>query len=124
MNSRLRIALILLILISSFSSLMAQTEPQETVTLEGMKTWRNSSVTLSDDGQWYTVLYSLIEKPADDQKSSKDSKPQSEEQEKDQIVEPPLPYGKTEQTDVLYIHSASSGQVYEIPDGSRPQFSP
>jgi len=33
------------------------------ITIEDVKLWRKHSVTLSDNGQWHTVLYSLIEKP-------------------------------------------------------------
>jgi dipeptidyl aminopeptidase/acylaminoacyl peptidase len=129
MNHQLKKMLLVLILISFCSSLMAQaTPPQKTVTLEEMKTWRNNSVTLSDDGKWYTVLYTLTEKPKADEKTTKEIATEPEEKGKEkkgeQIIEELSPFGKTEQTDVLYIHNASSGQVYEIPDGSRPLFSP
>lgn len=125
MNRHLKTSLILLLLILLSSVLIAQTEPQQkTITLEEMKTWRNSSVTLSEDGKWYTVLYTLLEKPDEDKKAEKAKKSESQDGEKEQKEEPKSPFGKTEQTDVLYIHSSASDQVIEIPDGSSPRFSP
>ena len=110
-----------LLLLTMASTLMAQTtESGETIKLEDLKTWRNSSVTLSDDGRWYTVLYTLYEKP--DEKSEKPKEKGKEGEEKKGEEEDI--YGKSSQTDVLYIHSADSDKVYEIPKGSRPQFSP
>lgn len=80
--------------------------------LEDLRQWRDHSVTLSDDGQWYTVRYSLVDEP-DEEKDSL-----SPGVEKIQAY-----FGELNQTDVLYIHHATKGMQYQVPDGQNPVFS-
>ncbi|MDX2415367.1 MAG: hypothetical protein QNK33_09275, partial [Bacteroidales bacterium] len=111
----LLILCILLIAISTESgSLQAQTS-KKPLTIEDVELWRNNSTTLSDDGMWYTVLYSLIEK-ADDDSNKKDDK------SKKDSIDISL-YGKDARTDVLYIFSTKKGLKHEIPLGNNPVFS-
>ena len=82
--------------------------------IEDVELWRNNSITLSDDGSWYTVIYSLTEKPEQPGKGSKEGKT-----EKDNAGF----YGKDAKTDVLYIFNSEEGLKYQVPDGSNPAFS-
>jgi len=85
------------------------------VSIDDVKKWRRHSVSLSDDGRWYTVLYSLTEKPQDEKEVKK----------KDSLdIAKNLDfYGKEYKTDVLYICQAGKGVKYEIPKGENPRFS-
>jgi len=119
MRQDLKKMTLLLMLAAWYSFLLASSKPaKQAITLEDLKTWRDSSVTLSDDGQWYTVLYTLTEKPISP------TPPKTQEKKKEPKNQNPKLYGETEQTDVLYIHNASSSQMLAIKDGSKPQFSP
>ncbi len=93
--------------------LQAQTE-KKVLGIEDVKLWRSHSVTLSDNGEWYTVLYTLREKP--DAKQDSTTKAYAEELFKKF-------YDQTNQTDTLYICNAVSGIKYEIKDGKQPVFS-
>lgn len=94
---------------------------KKTITIEDAKLWRQNKVTLSDNGMWYTVLYSLTEKPAQDKnKTSAKNNTKKDEQKKKDIAL----YGKGALTDVLYIRNAGSKKEYQIPKGSNPLFSP
>ncbi|MEA1878365.1 MAG: prolyl oligopeptidase family serine peptidase [Bacteroidota bacterium] len=93
-------------------NLQAQTK-KKVLTIEDVELWRSSSVTLSDDGMWYTVLYSLNEKP--------DLKNDSIRQKRDSL-DIDL-YGEEARTNVLYICHSEAGVKYQIQDGSNPMFS-
>lgn len=125
MRCHIRNYLAVLILLILAVPLLAQSEATgKKVTLEDMKTWRYSSVSLSGDGQWYTVLYSLLEKPADGAEAKKENGADEENNGTDDTPEEKSLYGENAKTDVLYIRNSSSETAYEIPDGSRPLFSP
>ena len=55
-------AVIISLVLAGNNNLQAQSK-KKTLTIEDVELWRNHSVTLSDDGKWFTVLYSLTEKP-------------------------------------------------------------
>ena len=94
-------------------ALYAQSE-KAPLTFDDVKLWRTHAATLSDDGEWYTVLYSLSDKP----ESKKDTTIKNSRQPKvDEF------YGEDNQTDVLYICNVKDGIKYRIPDGSKPVFS-
>lgn len=109
------LAIIVLITFTSsgINHLQAQSE-KKVLGIEDVKTWRSHSVTLSDDGQWYTILYSLTEKPV----AKKDS---ADKKYAEQIGKEF--YDSSNQSDVLYIYNAQSGIKYEIKDGKKPLFS-
>ena len=89
------------------------------VTLEDAKLWRRHSVTLSEQGDWYTVLYSLTEKP-EAEKSEKNKKElDAKGYDKNDIAL----YGKDAMTDVLYIRKRGSKKEYLVPRGATPRFS-
>ena len=90
-------------------------QEKRVLSIEESKTWRNHKVTLSPDGNWYTVLYSLTERPEKKEGAQKDSI-----QSGDSIY---TSYGDNLKTDVLYICNSSSGIKYQIAKGSRPLFS-
>ncbi|MEN8154990.1 MAG: prolyl oligopeptidase family serine peptidase [Acidobacteriota bacterium] len=93
----------------------------KTITSEDAKLWRSHSVTLSDNGIWYTVIYSLTEKP--DPKKKKDlpgKKTKKEERRKKDIAL----YGEDAETDVLYIRHRDTKKEYCIIHGEKPLFSP
>ncbi|MCK5147662.1 S9 family peptidase [bacterium] len=94
--------------------LYAQSSPK-TITIEDVKKWRHHSITLSDDGMWYTVLYSLTEKP----EAGKDTTAQKSDSSNTSTDL----YGEDFKTDVLYICHAKNGAKYQIPDGKNPKFS-
>ena len=102
----------ILFFLASTIHLQAQSE-KKTLAIEDAKIWRNHSVTLSDDGKWYTVLYSLTEKP----ESKKDSTREDSDKKDIDL------YGEDFQTDVLYICHAKSDIKYQVPEGSNPKFS-
>ena len=109
---------LLLILVSIFSypfmastsSLSAQPNKQA-LSFDDARQWRTHSVSLSDDGAWYTKRYSLYDDPDSDQDTTSPS---------------PFEDFFTEehQTDVLYICSSEDGIIHRVPDGQKPKFSP
>ena len=107
------LSLITLVSILGFNGIQAQSE-KKVLGIEDVKLWRSHSVILSDDGQWYTVLYTLREKPEVKQDSTK--KAYAEQIFKEF-------YDENNQTDTLYICNANTGIKYEIKDGKRPVFS-
>lgn len=99
-------------IITGMNNLQAQSK-KKILSIEDVKLWRTSSVRLSDDGKWYTVLYSLSEKPDSENDSTKVNSDK---------VDTDL-YGEDTRTNVLYICHSETGVKYEIPDGSKPEFS-
>lgn len=84
---------------------------KEPLPLEDIPLWRTHSLTLSDNGKWYTALYSFIDKPADKTRQNL-------------IVQKLSSYlDQDNQTDILYISNSSSGIKYRIPHGSGPKLS-
>jgi len=108
------VSVIILLFLAGTNILQAQLN-KKTLTIEDVKIWRNHSVTLSDDGKWYTVLYSLTEKP----ESKKDSTKENSDKKKNDIDV----YGEDTRTDVLYICHSKTGVKYQISDGNNPKFS-
>jgi len=106
------VCIIISFLLAGANNLQAQSK-KKALTIEDVELWRNSSVTLSDDGKWYTVLYSLIEKPDSKSDSTKEN---SDKKDLDL-------YGKDARTDMLYICHSETGVKYQIKDGSNPEFS-
>ena len=100
---------ILLLGLSTKSQLFSQTK-KGPLTFDDIRQWRTHKVSLSDNGQWYTILYNLNDKP---------------EGKKDTIAEQKAAkfFDKNNKTDVLYINSANSGIKYQIPKASKPIFS-
>lgn len=97
------------------------TSNKKVITIEDIKLWRSHSVTLSDNGRWYTVLYTLIEKPdpKEKKKSEKKDSKKKPKNNKDEKL-----YGKNALTDVLYIKNYQTKKEYQIKDGTAPLFSP
>jgi len=114
------IYLIILIVIISYGLGYSQAD-KKVITLDDVKLWRSHRVTLSDNGQWYTVLYSLTEKPDPKKEKPKPKKDSKKDDDKSKEI---ATYGKNALTDVLYIRSVGSKKVYQIPRGSKPKFSP
>ena len=113
-NYILTVSVIVSVYLTVTSDLQAQSK-NKILTIEDVELWRDHSVTLSDNGEWYTVLYSLTEKPElknDTTKENSDMKKKAMDF-----------YGEDFRTDVLYIFSANTGVKYQIPDGSNPEFS-
>jgi len=108
------VSAIIVFYLTGTTNLLAQSK-KITLTLEDVKLWRNHSVTLSDDGNWYTVLYSLTEKPEE----KNDTTGATGEKEKENLDL----YGEENKTDVLYILNSETGIKYQIPDGITPKFS-
>ncbi len=106
-------ALILLVSLSLTSGLKGQTG-KKALGLDDIELWRNNSVTLSDNGKWYTVLYSLNERP-DAGSNQNAGKKDSTKNETDF-------YGSDAKTDVLYICN-SDGIKQRIERGANPRFS-
>ena len=96
-----------------FTDLQAQSEKKE-LGIEDLKLWRSHSVNLSDNGEWYTVLYRLNEKV--------DAKQDSAKAEYASQIAKKF-FDAKNQTDVLYICNAKNGIKYEIKNGKRPIFS-
>ena len=113
-NILVSVGFLLCIISSSNYNLQAQ-QQKDILTIEDAKLWRTHSVTLSNDGNWYTVLYSLIEKPDPVKAPNKDSSALK----KDSIDI----YGEDFSTDVLYICNSQSGIKYRISKGTNPKFS-
>ncbi len=95
------------------NALQAQ-DSQEEISFDDVRQWRTHAVTLSDNGKWYTTLYSLFDKP----EAALDS---LQKQRSEQIAK--TYFEEDNQTDVLYICSATDGVKYKIPDAKRPIFS-
>ncbi len=110
----LAVSIIILLSLSGNNELQAQSN-KKILTIEDVKLWRNHSVTLSDSGNWYTVLYSLSEKP--------ESKKDSTKENSDKKKKNPDFYGKDNETDILYICHSEGGVKYQVTDGSNPVFS-
>lgn len=107
------LSLIITFSLLGLNDLQAQSE-KKILEIEDVKLWRTHAVTLSDNGEWYTVLYSLREKA--------DAKPDSISKAFAEQISKKF-YDQTNQTDTLYICNAVSGIKYEIKDGKRPVFS-
>jgi dipeptidyl aminopeptidase/acylaminoacyl peptidase len=107
------VSIIALLSLSGYNELQAQSN-KKVLGIEDVKLWRNHSVALSDDGEWYTVLYSLREKP----ESKKDTTKENGTKKKINDY-----YGEDNQTDTLYICNSKDGVKYQVSDGSKPKFS-
>ncbi|MEO1214231.1 MAG: prolyl oligopeptidase family serine peptidase [Bacteroidota bacterium] len=110
------VSLLSLIILFSFggnNTLIAQNQ-KEALSLEDVRKWRTHSVSLSDDGNWYTKLYRLIDKPESLEDSTLED---STDQEFAKYFQ------EDNQTDILYICSSSAGVTYTIPEGKSPRFS-
>ncbi len=94
-------------------SLFAQTQ-KEPLTINDVRLWRSHSTVLSDNGQWYTNHYRLIDKP----ESKNDTILQQLVQQTSEEF-----YTDNNKTNVLYVHNVNAGLKYQIPDGSNPVFS-
>lgn len=94
-------------------SLQAQSK-KEALSFEDVREWRTNAIVLSDNGEWYTTLYSLFDKPESQQDSL-------QKKRSEQVAE--AYYQENNQTDVLYICNTKEGVKYEIPDGVKPVFS-
>ena len=104
---------IILLCLSGYDDACAQSN-KKVLNIEDAKQWRNHSVTLSDNGQWYTMLYSLNEKSESEKDSTKvDSL----------ALKVKAYYSEENQTDVLYVFNAKGKVKYEIPNGGCVKFS-
>ena len=110
--------LLLLFCFAGIGDVQAESN-KKILSIKDVQLWRNHSVTLSDDGKWYTVLYSLSEKP----EPQKDAKEKSKDEKEKDIEKDIAIYGENARTDVLYIGNAQSGVKYQIPKGFEPKFS-
>lgn len=88
---------------------------KDTLSFDEIRMWRNHTVSMSDNGDWYTVNYSLIDEPESQTDSTKYNLVEQKFKEY---------YGDDNQTDVLYICHSRDGIKFRIPDGSKPVFSP
>ena len=107
-------AIFVVSLFAGMANLQAQSE-KEILNIEDVELWRNHSLTLSDDGKWYTVLYSLIEKPEQKKGTKKDST--------DSNLIDYKTYGEDIGSDTLYIINSAGGVKYRIANATNPQFS-
>jgi len=114
-NSSIATTWLLLIALFALTFNTQAQQTKDTLTLEDAKLWRSHSTSLSDDGSWYTVQYSLLEKADAKEAPKKDSSALK----KDSIDL----YGVDHSTDVLYICSSKSGIKYRISRGKSPKFS-
>ncbi len=95
------------------NSIFAQSE-KVPLTFNDSRLWRMNSFELSDNGEWYTTHYHLLDKS---------------ESKKDTILENLVEqtsrefYTENNKSDVLYIHHAKEDLKYEIPDGDQAVFS-
>ena len=105
----MRLLLTLLLSICIGSQLAGQAE-KTALSFDDIRLWRSHAVTLADNGEWYTILYSLFDEP---------------ESPIDSITEQRIQafYDEDNKTDVLYICNAAGGVKYQIPHGSNPIFS-
>ncbi len=111
MRSFVPFSLIVLLVIGGNNNVSAQTN-KVPLSFDDIRQWRTHSVTLSDNGEWYTTLYSLFDTP-DKKDTAKDGAT-----EKVKVL-----YTEDNQTDVLYISNARGQVKYKIPKGSDPIFS-
>ncbi len=95
------------------NQLLAQSK-KEALSFDDIRQWRIHSATLSNNGEWYTILYSLYDKPSAKLDTAKEN--QVEKRVKEY-------FGEDNQTDILYICSSKEGIKYKVPDGSKPIFS-
>lgn len=107
------LCIIFLLIIARINPLNAQDE-KEPLSFEDIRQWRTHAITLSDNGEWYTALYSLFDKP----ESKKDTTRENHSERKIKAY-----YQEDNQTDILYICSSKDGLKYKIPDGKKPLFS-
>ena len=107
-------SLIFLLILTSNSQLCGQSQ-KEPLSFEDIRQWRTHSISMSDDGNWYTKKYNLSDKP----ESKNDSLQENRIKEKVTAF-----YQEDNQTNVLYICSVLDGLTYQIPDGNSPKFSP
>lgn len=104
-----------LLFIVGIDQLRAQSKSKkESLSFEDIRQWRRHTATLSDNGEWYTILYSLYDKP----KAKKDTSKENAIKQKIEAY-----YGEDNQTDVLYICHAKDGTKYKVSDGKKPIFS-
>jgi dienelactone hydrolase len=110
---------IILLILAGIGQVYAKTN-KKVIYLDDVKLWRNSKVTLSDNGEWYTVLYSLAERPIKKKnlKSSNENDKKQAGLKKDKDF-----YGRNARTDVLYVCNAGSNKEYAICNGIKPVFS-
>lgn len=111
----------------NLSGVAAKARELKTVALEDLKTWRESAVSLSDDGNWYTVLYSLLEKPEAAKAGDAKAKPQKTDGDPDQKAKAERDialYGDKNRSDVLYIRQAATDREYAVAGAVKPLFSP
>ncbi|MEM1219169.1 MAG: prolyl oligopeptidase family serine peptidase, partial [Bacteroidota bacterium] len=87
---------------------------KEVLSIDKMRQWRKHAVTMSDNGEWYTTLYRLVDEPEE----AADTVDLTTVQEEISAY-----YGDENQTDVLYVHSVQQGLKYQIPNGAKPIFS-
>jgi len=113
-KTTLRRACFLFTFIALAVNLYGQAEKKK-LEIDDVMQWRSHSVALSNDGNWYTVSYSMTEKPDAEKKPKKDSTAVDSVNYED--------YGAKLNTDILYIYNAEKGVKYEIPKGSSPKFS-
>lgn len=111
MRSFIPFSLILLFVVAGINNVHAQAQ-KVPLSFDDIRQWRTHSVTLSDDGEWYTTLYSLFDKP--------DKKDTTKESAAEKVK---AYYTADNQTDVLYISNSKGEIKYRISDGSDPIFS-
>ena len=100
------IGLIILLFLVGIGNIYAEAN-KKIITIKDAELWRSHSVTLADNGEWYTLLYFLTEKPdpAKENNSAKKDLKKKDKKKKETAV-----YGKNAQSDVLYIRRADSGK--------------
>ncbi|MEM6377801.1 MAG: hypothetical protein AAF705_06295, partial [Bacteroidota bacterium] len=114
-STKYSIAFYLMVLFTTIGTLPLKSQTEKIpLSFEDARQWRTHTVTLSDDGQWYTTLYNLFDKP--------DTKVDTSE-ESSTVKKIKAYYEANNQTDVLYIFHAKDGMKYEIPHASKPIFS-
>ncbi len=113
MRSFIPFCIIILLTIMGNNHLIAQSK-KESLSFEDIRQWRTHSVTLSNNGEWYTTLYSLLDEP----ESKKDTIIENQSKQKVDSY-----YQDDNQSDKLYISNAKDGVKYQITDGSKPVFS-
>ncbi len=99
--------------IAGNTQLNAQSK-KEPLTFDAIRQWRTNATSLSDNGEWYTIRYSLLDK-------SESKKDTTKETEAEQVVQ--TYYQDDNKTNVLYINSTKDGLKYSIPDAESPKFS-
>lgn len=104
--------IMLLLSVAVATPLKAQSE-KVPLSFDDVRQWRTHSISLSDDGKWYTTVYELFDKPEKTDTASENGMAEK--------VKALLTEGN--QTDVLYISHAKDGIRYRIPRGTNPKFS-